>query len=81
MLDQLRMLTWLQTKDGAKGKNRPKPLSPLNEKAKDSRARRWGHTDLPPAEAASLFHRVARGAWARPALGGGTVEVETVETE
>ncbi len=34
VVDQLRMLTWMQSKDGAKGRNRPKSL--LAEAARDS---------------------------------------------
>lgn len=32
ILDQLRVANWLASKDGAKGTNRPKPLSPLAQK-------------------------------------------------
>lgn len=33
MYDQLRILVWQNTKDGHKGRNRPKPLSPLAQPA------------------------------------------------
>jgi hypothetical protein len=33
VVDQLRILVWQQTKDGQKGRRRPKPISPLAKQA------------------------------------------------
>ena len=52
ILDQLRMLTWLQSADGAKGRNRPKPLSPGADQAK-----RVGRTDRDPLEVMAMLAR------------------------
>lgn len=49
ILDQLRALAWLQTKDGAKGRNRPKPVSPL------AQPKRIGHTDRDPEEVMAML--------------------------
>lgn len=45
------MLTWLQSADGAKGRNRPKPVSPA------ARPKRIGHTDRDPAEVMAMLAR------------------------
>lgn len=52
-VDELRTATWLRTKDGAKGRNRPKKLSPLARPA----GRRTGRTDRSPSEVAELLAR------------------------
>lgn len=46
MHDQLAVANWQRSKDGAKGRNRPKPISPL---AKQS-GKRYGRTDRSPDE-------------------------------
>lgn len=46
------MLTWLQSKDGQKGRNRPEPTSPLA-----ARPRRVGKTDRDPAEVVAMLAR------------------------
>lgn len=51
-MDQLRILAWLQSEDGHKGRNRPAPLSPLADKPK-----RVGHTDRDPEEVMALLAR------------------------
>lgn len=51
ILDQLRALTWLQSKDGAKGTNRPKPVSPL------AQPKRVGRTDRDPEEVMAMLAR------------------------
>lgn len=54
ILDQLRALSWLQSKDGAKGRNRPEPVSPLADK----RGHRIGDTtDQDPLEVIALLAR------------------------
>lgn len=54
ILDQLRTLSWLQSRDGAKGRNRPEPVSPLAEK----RGHRIGDTaDRDPLEVMALLAR------------------------
>ncbi|WP_049566890.1 DUF5361 domain-containing protein [Streptomyces sp. SBT349] len=55
VVDELRLATWLRTKDGAKGRNRPKRISPL---AKPEGTR---HGSIPqgrtPAEVRALLAR------------------------
>jgi hypothetical protein len=51
--DQLAIANWQRTKDGAKGRRRPKPLSPL---AKD-RGVRYGQTDRAPEEIKAYLAR------------------------
>lgn len=65
ILDQLRVLVWMQSKDGHKGKNRPKPLSPLANKHKAHGIRR-GRTDRPAEDVAHLLDQVAKGKKWRP---------------
>lgn len=50
--DQLAIANWQRTKDGAKGRNRPKPLSPLADRGK-----RVGHTDRSPEEIKAYLAR------------------------
>ncbi|MET9953504.1 DUF5361 domain-containing protein [Streptomyces sp. NPDC006339] len=52
-LDELRVANWLKSKDGAKGRNRPKPVSPLARKP----GLRTGRTDRSPAEVMALLRR------------------------
>lgn len=70
ILDNIRLLVWMQSKDGAKGRNRPKPFSPLAEEAKRKKdqasGRHYGRTDLPPGEVIELMHQVANGVWSKP---------------
>ncbi len=58
VLDELRILVWMQTKDGQKGNKRPERSSPLAPK---KTKRKWGKTDLPPEQVEAMLHRVARG--------------------
>ncbi|MPZ27547.1 MAG: hypothetical protein GEV12_14340 [Micromonosporaceae bacterium] len=51
--DQLAIANWQRSKDGAKGRNRPKPLSPLAGK----RGSRIGKTDRPPEQVKAVLAR------------------------
>lgn len=51
ILDQLRLANWQRTKDGARGRNKPKPLSPISA-AKRSH---YGHTDRAPDEVKKML--------------------------
>lgn len=51
--DQLAVANWQRSKDGAKGRNRPKPLSPLRKPA----GARYGKTDKSPDEVKALLAR------------------------
>jgi hypothetical protein len=55
VVDQLRTANWLRSKDGAKGRNRPKPLSPLAK----PRGLRIGGTDRSPSEVMEVLARMA----------------------
>lgn len=46
MVDELRIANWQRSKNGAKGVNRPKRISPLAKK----QGKRYGKTDKSPAE-------------------------------
>lgn len=50
--DQMAVANWQRTKDGAKGRNRPKPLSPLAQKGA-----RYGKTDRDPEEVKAYLAR------------------------
>jgi uncharacterized protein DUF5361 len=52
--DQLALANWQRTKDGQKGRRRPKPLSPL---AKQS-GTRYGRTDRSPEEVVGYLKRL-----------------------
>jgi hypothetical protein len=52
-VDELRTANWQRTKDGQKGRNRPKPISPLATKP----GIRTGRTDRSPAEVQQLLAR------------------------
>jgi hypothetical protein len=54
-VDQLRTANWMRSKDGAKGRNRPKPLSPLAK----PRGLRIGGTDRSPSEVMEVLARMA----------------------
>lgn len=54
VVDELRTANWQRTKDGAKGRNRPKPLSPL---AKKRGPEKTGRTDRSPSEVVALLAR------------------------
>lgn len=59
VVDELRLANWQRTKDGTKGRNRPKPVSPLAE-----RGTRVGKTDKSPAEVIDFLDRLhRRGKW------------------
>lgn len=51
--DQLAIANWQRTKDGAKGRNRPKPLSPLAKSGT-----RYGKTDRSPEEVKAFLARL-----------------------
>ncbi|MDX3555279.1 DUF5361 domain-containing protein [Streptomyces europaeiscabiei] len=52
-VDELRTANWQRTKDGQKGRNRPKPISPLATKP----GIRTGRTDRSPREVQALLAR------------------------
>lgn len=52
-VDELRTANWQRTKDGQKGRNRPRPISPLATKP----GVRTGRTDRSPAEVQALLAR------------------------
>lgn len=52
-VDRLGVLIWQQTKDGRKGRNRPKPISPL---AKNNAAK-YGKTSRSPEEVKAYLAR------------------------
>jgi hypothetical protein len=54
VVDELRTGNWMRSKDGAKGRNRPKPISPLAK----PRGIRTGHTDRSPAEVMEVLARM-----------------------
>jgi hypothetical protein len=51
--DQLAVANWQRTKDGRRGRNRPKPISPLARKA----GTRYGRTDRPPQDVKAYLAR------------------------
>lgn len=51
--DQLVISNWQRSKDGAKGRNRPKPISPLTKKA----GNRYGKTSRSPDEIKAYLAR------------------------
>lgn len=53
VVDELRVSNWLRTKDGPKGRNRPKRLSPLARPV----GKKTGRTDRSPREVAALLAR------------------------
>jgi hypothetical protein len=59
MVDELRTANWQRSKDGAKGRNKPKPISPLAKKP----GLKTGHTDRDPSE---VMHLLARVGAAKP---------------
>ena len=62
--DQLATANWQRTKDGSKGRNRPKPLSPLAQAqmeaaaADDPRNRHYGRPTIPQDEVLALLRRL-----------------------
>lgn len=46
-MDSLRIANWQRSKDGMKGRNKPKPISPL---AKSPKSKHYGKTDMSPSE-------------------------------
>lgn len=52
--DQLRFLVWIQSEDGAKGRNRPKPLARPGVKS-DDESNRIGSDAIPLADMAALM--------------------------
>lgn len=55
ILDQLRVANWMRSQDGAKGRNRPKPISPLSAQPKE---RRIGGTHLSDEEVVAMLAAV-----------------------
>lgn len=53
VVDELKVANWQRSKDGAKNRNRPKPISPLAAQ----RGVRYGRTDRSPQEVAELLAR------------------------
>lgn len=53
VVDEARTANWQRTKDGQKGRKRPKPISPLATKP----GIRTGRTDRSPAEVQALLAR------------------------
>ncbi|MEU2180116.1 DUF5361 domain-containing protein [Streptomyces thermolilacinus] len=51
VLDELRIANWQRSRDGAKGRNRPRPTSPLAK----STGVRTGRTDRSPADVQALL--------------------------
>lgn len=51
--DQLAIANWQRTKAGSKGRNKPKPISPLAQRGK-----RWGKTDRSPDEVKAFLARL-----------------------
>lgn len=54
VVDELRTANWQRSKDGAKGRNKPKPISPLAKKP----GLKTGRTDREPGEVVTLLARV-----------------------
>lgn len=54
IVDELRVANWLRSKDGAKGRNRPKRISPLAKKP----GTRIGRTTRSPREVMDLLRRI-----------------------
>jgi hypothetical protein len=54
VVDDLRTANWQRSKDGVKGRNRPKPVSPLAR----PRGIRTGHTNRPPSEVIEVLARL-----------------------
>lgn len=54
ILDELRIANWQRTKDGRKGRNRPRRVSPL---ARNAGSVRFGKTDRSPEEVAAYLAR------------------------
>lgn len=50
--DQLAIANWQRSKNGAKNRNRPKPISPLAKRGK-----RYGKTDRSPEEVKAYLAR------------------------
>lgn len=50
-VDELRTANWQRSKDGAKGRNKPKPISPLAQKP----GLKTGRTDREPGEVIALL--------------------------
>lgn len=69
-VDELRTANWQRTKDGAKNRNRPRPISPLAKPP----GRKTGHTDRSPSDVAALL---ARYGPARPEPDEGGVPTTT----
>lgn len=55
-VDELRVSNWMRTKNGSKGRNRPKPISPLAS----TPGKRTGRTDRDPREVQQLLAKLRR---------------------
>lgn len=56
IVDELRLANWQRTKDGAKGSNRPKPISPLAPS--DNKTVTYGKTELSPEDVIAYFDKL-----------------------
>nr|WP_240981177.1 DUF5361 domain-containing protein [Streptomyces sp. N502] len=65
-VDELRVANWQRSKDGTKGRNRPKPISPLAQKP----GLRTGRTDRSPREVQELLARFGPARAEAAATGG-----------
>lgn len=54
--DQLAVANWQRSKDGSKGRNRPKPLSPLAKKP--ATETRYGRPQVSQTEVLSMLRRL-----------------------
>lgn len=55
VIDELRLANWQRTKDAAKNKNRPKPISPL---AVEANVIKYGGTDLSTDEVLAKLDQI-----------------------
>lgn len=54
VVDDLRLANWQRSRDGARNRNRPKPISPITQK----QLPRTGHTDRSPGEVQAYLRRL-----------------------
>lgn len=73
VVDELRIANWQRTKDGSKGRKKPKPISPLSA---GEGTLKYGKTDKSPEEVIAYFDRIhKRGKWAEPVEDPGELEL------
>lgn len=58
VVDDLHLANWLNSRDGQKNRNKPKPVSPYNQRS-DTRTVRYGRTDATPEQAKAMLARYA----------------------